>query len=200
MTSSLREWRRASQHYFRWRVQLLRGRTQRGDILVKTQWKANIESSHRMARCCCEGERNLETYSRKTSVESSCRMARSEWIGKMTYDRHAPNLIPRQSGHLQLSLLEADGKRSGLTSYSWESNPETEGPTATRQEAHHNRNVSVTYRLHKRLPLRNPSLPSLPVRSPLSCQASSTRAGKYSPDNRLPCTRASALREAGSYP
>ena len=115
MTSSLREWRRASQHYFHWKVQSLRGGSPRGDILVKTQWKANIESSHRMARCCCEGERNLETYSRNTSVESSCRMARSEWIGKMTYDRHAPNLIPRQSGHLQLSLLEADGKRSGLT-------------------------------------------------------------------------------------
>lgn len=149
---------------------LLRGRTHLGDILTKNKCRIIY------------------------------RMARSEWIGKITYDRHAPNLIPRQSGHLQLSLLEADGKRSGLTSYSWKSNPETEGPTATRQETHENRYVSVTYRLHKRLPLRNPSLPSLPVRSPLSCQASSTRAGKYSPDNRLPCTRASALREAGSYP
>jgi len=53
---------------------------------------------------------------------------------------------------------------------------------------------------HKRLTLKNPSLPSLPVRSPLSCRASSTRAGKYSSDSRSPCNRASALREAGSYP
>ena len=95
-------------------------------LLVKTQWKANIESSHGIARCCCEGERTLEIYSRKKSVESSYQMARSEWNGKITYDRHAPNLIPRQSGHLQLSLLEADGKRSGLTSSSWESNTGTE--------------------------------------------------------------------------
>ena len=131
---------------------------------------------------------------------------------------------------LLLAIKSSDSKpickkpmASGVdTCYYWQSNPVTQNPSArSRWQAERIRAITdnqiqrLREELHlckkpmasevdqcniTRVPLRNPSLPSLPVRSPLSCRASSTRAGKYSSDSRLPCTRASALREAGSYP
>merc|ERR1712036_52216 len=100
--------------------------------------------------------RNTEWQDRLPNPETQTPPARSrwqaEWIRAITGNR-----IQGLIGHLQ----EADGKRSGyvllLVIKSSDSKPICKKPMASEVDQ-----CNIT-----RVPLRNPSLPSLPVRSPL---------------------------------